>query len=79
MNEREIRKTFEEIAKEQGVSVEDVRNEIEKSIAEAEANPDPIKRARFEKIPRKGDKVTPEEFITYMVNIIENIENKEEL
>ncbi|MDD3279143.1 MAG: hypothetical protein PHG16_09745 [Lachnospiraceae bacterium] len=53
---------LETVAKQHGVSVAEVRREMELSIAEAKNNPDTAKQAEFKKL--FGDKTpTPEEFI----------------
>ncbi|SHK78594.1 hypothetical protein [Hespellia stercorisuis] len=53
---------LEAVAKQHGVSVAEVRREMELSIAEAKNNPDPEKQAEFKRL--FGDKTpTPEEFI----------------
>ena len=53
---------FDAIGKENGVTAEEVRREIEKAIMEARNNPDPEKQAEFKKY--FGDGIpTPEEFI----------------
>ena len=49
-----------------GVTVEEVRFEIDKAIREAMANPNPIIQQRWRNIPRSGDVPTAEEFIAYI-------------
>ena len=53
---------FDAIGKENGVTAEEVRREIEKAIMEARNNPDPEKQTEFKK--RFGGRIpSPEEFI----------------
>ena len=62
---------FEEIGRKNGVSAEEVRKEIEKTIIEAYRNPDPDKQAEFKK--RFGGRIpTPEEFIYSLAKEIKN-------
>ena len=54
------------VAQENGISVEEVCAEIQKAIDEVMKNTSPQAVKFWEKIPRKGEKPTPEEFIDYM-------------
>jgi len=58
MNRSIIRK----IAKENGVSIAEVRREMQAAINETYKNPNAAALA----VPRKGDVPTPEEFIVYV-------------
>ena len=58
--------TIEKVARHNGVSEDEVRREIQTAIDLAMANPDPGVREYWAKIPRKGDKPTPEEAILYI-------------
>ena len=58
-----------QIAKQEGVSIETVRGDIEAAIAEARDNPDPKVKAFWKSVPCKGEYPTPEEAITYMAGI----------
>lgn len=59
---RDSKKLFKEIARLHGVSVAEVREEMELAIESARNNPDPKKQAKFQKL--FGDRTpTPEEFI----------------
>lgn len=66
MNKSKAQKIFEKIALENGVSVTEVRKEIEIAIDEAMANPDPVVKKEWENFRFKGDKPTPEEFVVYL-------------
>ena len=54
------------VAQENGISVEEVCAEIQKTIDAGMKNTSPQAVKFWEKIPRKGEKPTPEEFIDYM-------------
>lgn len=56
-----INSLINEVAREQGVSVAEVRCEMEKAIATAYINPSAIALS----VPRKGAVPTPEEFIAF--------------
>jgi len=75
MKDKDIKKAFQKIAKEQGVSVETVRHEIDFAITAAQENPDPQIKAFWQSIPRKGEKVTPEDVIAHIVGIAKQKEN----
>lgn len=53
-------------AQQYGVSVEEVRRDIQEAIDIAMSNPDPKIRAFWAKFPFKGKKPAPEEFIAFM-------------
>ena len=57
-------KIFEEIAKQNGVSVEEVKKEMQAAIDVAYENPN----LYAAKVPKKGDKPTPDELIAYLSN-----------
>lgn len=57
---------LEIIAAKEGISVEEVRREIQFAIDEAMKNPDPKVQAEWRKIPKKGKKPTPEEVIEFV-------------
>lgn len=59
-------RAIETLAKEKGISVEEVRNEIQIAIDMGMANRDPEVQAYWRKIPYKGNKPTPEEVIAYI-------------
>jgi len=65
-------KILEQIAKKNGVPVEDVRKEIEMAIAAAQNNPDPEVQKEWSKMKFKNDTPTPEEFIKYMAKRVRN-------
>lgn len=60
MNYRQI---IKRIAKENHTTPEEVEYEMQKAIDAAYDNPDPQVKAMQQKIPCKGERPTPEEFI----------------
>ncbi len=57
---------LEIIAAKEGISLEEVRREIQLAIDDAMKNPDPKVQAEWRKIPKKGKKPTPEEVIEFV-------------
>lgn len=65
LKKRDTKDLFKVIARQHGISVKEVKAEMQKTIDEARSNPDPEKQAEFSKY--FGDrKPTPEEFIIVM-------------
>ena len=62
---------FERLARQRGISVEEMRSIISARIEQGMNDPDPIKRASWERIPRAGDIPTPEEWLRYAVEQLE--------
>ena len=62
---------FERLARERGISVEEMRAIISARIEQGRNDPGPIKRASWERIPRAGDIPTPEEWLRYAVEQLE--------
>ena len=62
---------FERLARERGISVEEMRAIISARIEQGMNDPDPIKRASWERIPRAGDIPSPEEWLRYAVEQLE--------
>ena len=63
--ERLVGKILKQVAQSNGVTVEEVRRDIECTINECMNNPNAIIQARWAAIPRKGEMPTVEEFIAY--------------
>lgn len=59
---------FDQIAKKNHTTVEEVRREMELAIRMAFGNPDPKIQEEWAKIPYEGKEPTPEEVITYVMN-----------
>ncbi len=67
--ERLMQEPLELTAKKNGVSVEEVKFEIQKLIDDASDNADPVIRAFWMSIPHEGAKPTPEEVIFFLAQI----------
>ncbi len=68
-----MRKIFRKIARENGISVKEVKEEMQEAIAYAYKNPPDdsgVTVACQKKVPCKGEIPTPEEFIRYAVEEI---------
>ncbi|NLP35572.1 MAG: hypothetical protein GX359_10380 [Clostridiales bacterium] len=65
-----MRKIYREVAKKHGVSVKEVKEEMQKALDHAYSNTadDGVIVAYQKQVPSKGDIPTPEEFIKYAVN-----------
>lgn len=63
MNSKNV---LEIVAEKEGVSVEEVRREIQLAIDDAMKNPDPKIQEQWRRIPKKGKKPTPEEVIEFI-------------
>ena len=62
---RDTKDLFKVIARQHGISVKEVREQMQKTIDEARSNPDPEKQAEFKKYFGNSTP-TPEEFIYIM-------------
>ncbi len=63
-----VQKTiFDKWAKERGITTEEMKKIILERIKKGLNDPDPEKRAQWEKIPHAGKIPTPEEWINYIV------------
>ena len=62
---------FERLARQRGISVEEMRSIISARIEQGMNDPDPVKRASWERIPRAGEIPTPEEWLRYAVEQLE--------
>lgn len=58
---------FERLAKERNTTVEDIRSQITARIEAGLHDPDPVRRAQWERIPCAGEVPTPEEWLRYAV------------
>ena len=65
-----MRKIYREVAKKHGVSVKEVKEEMQKALDHAYSNTadDGVIVAYQKQVPSKGDIPTPEEFIKYAAN-----------
>ncbi len=69
---------IERLARVQGVSVEEMRQQLMARIAAGLNAPDPERRAQWAKIPCAGDIPTPEEYLEYTVQRLHE-EGREDL
>lgn len=67
MNEQEAHQILAEVARNNGVSVQEVEREIAVAIAEGQENKDPAVRAFWASVPRKGTIPTPAELLRYLM------------
>lgn len=58
---------FERLARERGITVEEMRAIISSRIEKGWNDPDPEKRTQWRKIPCIGDVPTPDEWLRYTV------------
>lgn len=63
------RKYYREIAKKHGVSVDEVKRDMQLAINEAYINPNTTAL----NVPRKGDVPTPDEFVDHVVSKIKKV------
>lgn len=61
---------FERLARERGITVEEMRIVISERIERGWNDPDPEKRAQWRKIPCKGEMPTPDEWLRYAIEKI---------
>lgn len=69
---------FERLAHERGITVEEMRAIISARIEKGLHDPDPAKRAQWERIPCAGEVPTPEELLRYVVKKLK-AEGREDL
>ncbi len=62
---------FERLARQRGITVEEMRAIISARIEQGMNDPNPVKRASWERIPRAGNIPTPEEWLRYAVEQLE--------
>ena len=63
---------FEKLAQDRNISVEEMRSIIAARIETGISDPDPVRRAQWEKIPHTGDVPSPEEWLRYVVERLED-------
>lgn len=63
---------FERLARERGISVEDMREIISKRIEQGWNSDNPVKREQWRKIPCAGEMPTPDEWLRYAVERIKD-------
>ena len=62
----EYRTFFEKLARDRNITVDEMRAIISARIEAGINDPDPTRRAQWEKIPHAGDTPTPEEWLSYV-------------
>ena len=65
-------KILEKVAKQNGVSIEEVIKEITLAIDIGMASADPAAQKHWADMPKKGEKPTPEEAISYLTKKIKS-------
>lgn len=60
------------VAKQHGISRDEVYREIQKAIDVGFDNPDPKVQAEWKKMSIRGERPTPEEVLVYMVKQLQN-------
>lgn len=63
---------FAMVAKQHGISREEVYVEIQKAIDAGFDNPDPLVQDEWKKISIRGERPMPEEVLAYMVEQLQN-------
>ena len=71
MNKKKVERSLKKIAKQYGVSVEEVRRDINLAAITAKENPDPKIQAFWDSIPSKSDNPTPEEVVAHIAGIVD--------
>lgn len=72
MQNSDINRILNQIAKRHNTTVSNIRKEIGSAMRIARSNPDPKIQARWEAIPHKGAEPTVDEFIMYMITMLEH-------
>lgn len=65
------KEAISKVAAENGMTVKEVREEMQKAIDEGMNSTDPQAMELWKNCPKKGDKPTPEELIDYIAKIVE--------
>ncbi len=69
MPDQKFEAVLTQIARKNNTTKEHVRREMQYAMDMAMASPDPLVQARWAAIPRKGEKLTLEEFVSYMASL----------
>lgn len=72
MEKSKVIRAFEKIARKEGISVDEVRQEIQKAIDDAMQSDDPAVQAYWRKIKFKGEKPMPEEVVLYIAKQVKS-------
>lgn len=76
MEKSQVIKAFKKIAEKEGVTVEEVREEIKKAIDAAMQSDDPAVKLYWENICTYGKVPTPEEVVIYIAEQVRAYEQK---
>jgi hypothetical protein len=68
MNREQADELFKKVAQVHHTTPEIVRSEILIAMEEGQQSSDPAVQARWNAIPKKGDRLTIEEFLTYLIS-----------
>ena len=74
-SKRDAQRALKAVAKQEGKSLDEIRSEIMYAINAAIQSEDPVIQRRWENIPHKGNVPTPEEFIAYVVNHLDELQD----
>lgn len=72
MRKSKVTKAFEQLAIRDGISVAEVREEIQKAIDIGMASPDPDVQKQWSKMSYRGEKPTPEEVVMYLTKQVKS-------
>lgn len=72
MDKSQVTRAFEKIAEKEGISVSEVRQEIQIAIDDAMKSDDPAIQAFWKKIKCSGRKPTPEEVVIYLAKQVKS-------
>ena len=70
MSKRRMRRMLEQIARDNHITPQEVRKQMQLALDEAQSCPDPVVQAKWHSIPHKGEKVTLEELLEYASNTL---------
>lgn len=71
MNIRKAKRAIRKVAAREGISVQDVREEMLKAMQAGLQSTDPKTKAMWKQIPCKGETPTPEELIAHMAKQVQ--------
>lgn len=68
MNQEKFERVLESIAQRNGLTKKQVREEMTIAMEEGIRCSDPVVQQRWSQIPKRGEKLTLEEFVDYLVS-----------
>ncbi|MBR2421948.1 MAG: hypothetical protein IKB09_06310 [Oscillospiraceae bacterium] len=72
MKKQRVDDIIKEVAQMNHTTPENVRRQMEDAIEQAQESTDPIAQAHWASMPRKGEQPTLEEFIAYVLAILDS-------